>query len=173
MAHHTIDKAECICQDNTKPCQNHLLDSEDKSGFGNGRLSRSGCLGARESLYKPWFVTITELGTMSDKTNPDSLPAAALPQISKLALNSSTPYPSSVSSFHSGPGKSTNCFITGRGKWNDLSDWQISPYTIPRSNVLPQIPILPRYNAFSNDRVHDQRNPPQERRSEPRRDHNK
>lgn len=86
MAHHTIDKAECICQDNTKPCQNHLLDSEDKSVFGNGRLSRSGCLGSRESLYKPWFVTITELGTKSDRTNLDSLPAAALPQISIISL---------------------------------------------------------------------------------------
>lgn len=47
---------------------------------------------------------------MSDKANPDTLPAA-FPQISKLSLNSSTPYRSSVSSFTSGPGKNTHSSI--------------------------------------------------------------
>lgn len=48
---------------------------------------------------------------MSDETNPDTLPAAVLPQISNLSLNSSTPYRSTVSSCHSGPGKSTHSSI--------------------------------------------------------------
>ena len=48
---------------------------------------------------------------MSNKANPDTPPVAALPQISKLSLNSSTPYRSSLFSFHSGPGKSTHSSI--------------------------------------------------------------
>ena len=36
--HHTIDKADCICQDNTNPCQNHLLDRQIKSHFGRIRF---------------------------------------------------------------------------------------------------------------------------------------
>lgn len=48
---------------------------------------------------------------MSDETNPDTLPAAVLPQISNLSLNLSTPYRSTISSCHSGPGKSMHLSI--------------------------------------------------------------
>ena len=63
------------------------------------------------SFYPCTLVTITELGAMSNKENPDSILAAALPKILKLSLNSSRPYRLSVSLFHSGPGKSTHSFI--------------------------------------------------------------
>lgn len=74
-----------------------------------------------------------------------------------------------------------NCFTTDQGKRYDLSDLTKFPH-LPFPNVLPhptsshrpQSSILIRYNASSNDRVHDQKNlPHQVRRSEPRRDHSK